>query len=130
MRPLAINLGIIMAARMIFKNLLELMIPYGYYLYSIYKKSSALSKIDNALSPPELDSLLMKYDSTLEHIKKYADIAIQYGYTTLFIAALPSATFITFISLYLKSKVKGWKLLMVKYFLSLFMLIAFIFCIF
>ena len=113
MKPLAINLGVIIATRMIFKNVLDLLIPYAKYLYTIRTQTKQFT-IDRHLTPPEVDYMLMEYDPILENVRKYADIAVQYGYTILFSAALPLAPFMTLLYNYLKVKFQAWKLLMVS----------------
>ncbi len=161
MRPLALSLGLIMITRMVFKNGMDLLLPYVNYLQFLKKKSRFLQfstsfkegtasssrsdegsseklqgegipselemleshgnngktekkKSKKILSPPEMDFLLMEYDTILENVRKYSDTAIQYGYTVLFIACLPVAPLLTVFYNYLKVKFQSWKLLMVS----------------
>jgi hypothetical protein len=66
------------------------------------------------ITPAERDYFLMEYDSKIESITNYADTAIQYGFTVLFITALPIATFFSLVSNYLKVKLNAWKLIHVS----------------
>ncbi len=43
-------------------------------------------------------------------IQNYADTAIQFGFSTLFVTALPCASFFSLISNYVKTKFNLWKL--------------------
>jgi hypothetical protein len=119
MRPLALSLGLIIVARMLFKNFMDLLLPYVNYL-SFLKKRSESIKNKVALTPPEMDFLLMEYETILDNVRKYSDAAVQYGYTILFLAALPIAPLLTIIYNYLKVKFQCWKMLMVSSFLSRF----------
>lgn len=65
---------------------------------------------DKYLTPPEQDFMLMTYNPLLEGIKNYADTAIQYGFSLLFITALPCASFFSLLSNYVKVKCNTWKL--------------------
>lgn len=114
MKPLAINLGVIIGARMVFKNVMDVVIPYVNYLYTIRTQTKSFT-IDRHLTPPELDYMLMEYDPILENVRKYADLAVQYGYTILFAASLPLAPIMTLLYNYLKVKFQAWKLLMVSH---------------
>lgn len=119
MRPLALNLFVIIAARMVFKNLMDMAMPFLGYWYNSLNETKGI-KSNKLLSPPELDFMLMKYDSILENVRKYSDTVIQYGYTILFIAALPCAPFMTLIYSYLKMKFQALKLLTVSFYISHF----------
>jgi len=63
------------------------------------------------LSPPEHDYLLQEANILLDAIQNFADTAVQYGFTVLFITALPIATFFSLVSNYIKVKLQIWKLI-------------------
>lgn len=54
--------------------------------------------------------MLNKYDNMEESINLYADTAIQYGFMTLFITALPIACCFALITNHVKCKMNAWKL--------------------
>jgi len=62
------------------------------------------------LTPAEEDFLLVKYEAMVENIAAYADTAIQYGYTMLFITALPIATFLSLVNNWARVKFYLYKL--------------------
>ncbi len=114
MRPLAINIGVIIASRTFVKNIMDVLIPYMKCLHAFYQfTGGSLSTIH--LSPPEMEYILMEYDPILESVRKYADVAVQFGYTVLFAAALPLAPFLTLAYHYVKVKFQAWKLLTVGF---------------
>jgi len=53
---------------------------------------------------------LMEYDNMIDSITNYADTAIQYGFTVLFVTALPIAAFLSLFNNYVKVKFRAWKL--------------------
>lgn len=53
------------------------------------------------------------YDSLLGTLPDYADLAIQFGYATMFVSAFPLSTSMCFISNYIMLRVNGWKLFQV-----------------
>ena len=60
----------------------------------------------------------MRYEPMLHSIQNYADTAIQYGFTLLFITALPCASFFSLLNNYVKVKFNAWKLVNVSKFSS------------
>lgn len=63
------------------------------------------------LTNSEKDFFLMEYDTTIESIYRYSDTAIQFGFTVLFVTALPAAAFLSLLSNYAKLRFDMWKLL-------------------
>jgi hypothetical protein len=109
MEPLATNLAIIFGTRLIVKNLTDLFIPW-YNAINKRKTETAGVAEGNTLTPAEEDYVLMTYNSTIEGIANYADLAIQFGFAVLFVTALPIASFLSLASNYVKAKAVGWKL--------------------
>lgn len=107
MTPLAINIAIIFGTRITLTNALEVGIPYITYLMKRKEETKGTSE---ALTRPEEDYMLLPYDIMLESIKDYADTAIQYGFMTLFITALPIACFFALLTNIVKCKISAWKL--------------------
>ena len=59
--------------------------------------------------------ILIHIIGLIENINLYADAAIQYGFSTLFVTALPIAPCLSFVSNYFKSKLNIWKTIKVRY---------------
>mmetsp|Transcript_10604 Transcript_10604/g.14610 ORF Transcript_10604/g.14610 Transcript_10604/m.14610 type:complete len:162 (-) Transcript_10604:436-921(-) len=108
MQPLSINLAIIFGTRLTLTNFLDIFIPYWNYKNKLKEETKGVT---NELTPPEKDYILMNYDPMLESILNYADTAVQYGYSMLFVTALPIASFFSLFSNYVKVKFNAWKLL-------------------
>ncbi len=112
MRPLSLNLAIIFIARITAKNLLDLLVPYIKCVIKIRRATSDMAS-RRGLTPPEMDLMLMEYDSTLESIRIYADSAVQFGFMLLFVTALPCAMLLSLVNNYVKMKFNAWKILTV-----------------
>lgn len=108
MQPLSVNLAIIFGSRLSVTNLLDILLPI-YSYYEKKKKETAGKNVD-LLTPPEKDYILQEANILLDSIQSFADTAIQYGFTVLFITALPIATFFSLLSNYIKVKLQLWKL--------------------
>jgi len=110
MNPLSINLAIIFGTRLTLNNFMQIFFPYRNYKK---KFSEETADVDPEtilhMTPAECDYLLMNYDGLLENINLYADAAIQYGFSTLFVTALPVAPALSLISNYFKCKLNIWK---------------------
>jgi hypothetical protein len=114
MRPLSLNLAIIFIARITAKNLLDLLVPYVKCVVKIRRETRGMACSRRGLTPPEMDLMLMEYDSTLESIRIYADSAVQYGFMLLFVTALPCAMLLSLVNNYVKMKFNAWKILTVS----------------
>lgn len=108
MEPLMINLGIIFGIRLTLTNALEIVIPYVLYKLKLRTETAGI-EAGTELTNAEKDYTLMPYVINLENIKNYADTAIQYGFTLLFIPALPCAAFLALLNNYAKLKFEAWK---------------------
>lgn len=109
MAPLSLNLAIIFGSRLVVGNFMDVFLPY--MMNTLKRRKETADTDENIkLTPAEEDYMLMQYVSILESIKNYADIAIQYGFTLLFVAALPIACGASVISNYAKTKFTAWKL--------------------
>jgi hypothetical protein len=66
-------------------------------------KNKKASEVERAFIQPE-------YHVILGTFTDYSGVVIQYGYTTMFIAAFPLATVMSFINNYVQMRVDAWKL--------------------
>lgn len=107
MSTLTINLAIIFGSRLISGNLLELLLPYLSYQYK-YRKEMLL--YSGKITRPEKEFLLDKYDTMSSSLEDYAEVAIQFGYTALFVTALPIAALFALVSNIVEIRGDGWKL--------------------
>lgn len=111
MQPLSINLAIIFGSRLTFTNLLDIAVPWYMHKQKIKKESSGLDEVAKAnATPAEQEYYLMQYRPMVEGLQVYADTAVQYGFTLLFITALPCASFFSLVNNYVKVKFTAWKL--------------------
>lgn len=74
----------------------------------IAKQENENSKFE--LSEIERMFTLEEYHVMLGTFEDYAEMAIQFGYTTMFIAAFPLATVLSLVNNYVEIRVDGWKL--------------------
>ncbi|RYH21304.1 hypothetical protein EON65_21005 [archaeon] len=111
MEPLSINLAIIFGSRLTITNLIDIAIPYFTHNQKIKKETSGIEeakKVD--ITKAENEYYLMQYKPMIDSIQNYADTAVQYGFTLLFITALPCASFFSLLNNYVKVKFTTWKL--------------------
>jgi hypothetical protein len=107
MKALAINLAVIYGTRLVVGNLMELGIPY---LSFQFKHKTQILVHGGKMSRPEKEFLLEPYDLMASSLEDYAEVAIQYGYTAMFVTALPFAAVFALISNIAEIKGDGWKL--------------------
>lgn len=108
MQPLSVNLAIIFGSRLTVTNALDILVPL--FALRAKRERETRGKDVAALTPPERDYILMEADIMLDSIQCFADTAIQFGFTVLFITALPIATFFSLLSNYVKVKLQSYKL--------------------
>lgn len=108
MSVLAINLAIIFGSRLVTGNLLELLIPYLSYQFR-YKRQ--IKQSEGTITRPEKEYLLEPYDAMTSSLSDYAEVAVGFGYTALFVSALPLAALFQLVSNVVEIRGDGWKLL-------------------
>jgi hypothetical protein len=109
MRNLAVNLAIIFGSRLLTNLISENLIPFIIFKYNYNKLLKGFG--GESIVKPEREFLLNSYDPMLTSIQSYTNLAIQYGYTALFITALPLASTIALISNIIEAKGDAWRLL-------------------
>jgi len=65
------------------------------------------------MTPLEFQYVLTDFDPVTVLLTDYAELIIQFGYATLFVASYPLAPFMAFVSNYCKIRIKAWKLLQI-----------------
>src|SRR3546814_12637490 len=88
------------------------LLPYTTLFRSAKRKFKQETKgTDGNLSPPEEEYIRAPYDIIKGPLKDYAELAIQFGYITLFVVALPAAPFLAWVSNYIEIRTDGYKLI-------------------
>jgi hypothetical protein len=111
MYPLTINLAIIFGSRLFVGNITELLLPYLGYKYRMKTMMKTLNGNLDILTRPEAEFLLEEYDVQASSIADYSELAIQFGYASMFVTAFPLATLFSFISNLVETTGDAWKLL-------------------
>ncbi len=107
MEPLSINLAIIFGTRLFCNNATDLIMAKMAY---DKKQKEETSGAEDKLTPAEKNYVLLEYNATLDNINNFADTAIQFGFASLFVSALPIASLLSLIANYVKVKMLAWKL--------------------
>jgi hypothetical protein len=110
MSELSTNLGTIFLTRLAMGNVVEVVVPLV--------KGRAKERAERAGADPERgmsvaerEFILETYDVMLGPFEDYAEMVIQFGYSTLFVAAYPLSCFMAFLNNYIEMRVDAWKLL-------------------
>ncbi|CAM9174547.1 unnamed protein product, partial [Ectocarpus fasciculatus] len=107
MKPLALNLGIIFGVALTVNNAMEVGLP----LLQNYMKQREESKgTTGEATIPEQQYNLLAYEVISHSIQDYAEVAVQFGYMTIFIVALPASCLVSLINNFVEMKIDGWKL--------------------
>lgn len=108
---LAINMAIIFATNLTAGNLMEVVYPL---VTAQYKMDKILDELDEHeqrdMSLIEFQGLLEPYDRLLGVMEDYLELAVQFGYITLFASAFPAAPFLAFVSNFFEQRFDALKL--------------------
>ena len=72
--------------------------------------SSSSSASANEMSEIEKNFMMPEYDVLLGTFGDYAELALQFGFTTMFVTAFPLATCMALVNNYVEIRVDAWKL--------------------
>jgi len=103
------TLSTIFLIRLTSGNISEVLIPYLKFR-AIKEDEAEGADPDRTLSVSEEQFLGDEYHVMLGPFDDYSEMIIQYGYSTLFIAAFPLAMMMSFINNYVEMRVDGWNL--------------------
>lgn len=106
MGELQTNLGTIFIMRLAVGNITEVGIP----AFLMRMKAKEQKKEVLEVSEVEKAFQLKEYHVMLGTFEDYAEMAIQFGYTTMFVAAYPLATVMSFVNNYVELRIDAWKL--------------------
>jgi uncharacterized protein YoxC len=111
MFPLTLNLAIIFGSRLAVGNITELLLPYLGYKYRMKTMMKTLNGNLDVLTRPEAEFLLEEYDVQSSSIADYSELAIQFGYASMFVTAFPLAPLFSLVSNFVETTGDAWKLL-------------------
>lgn len=100
MQELQASLGTIFLTRLATGSILKVAIPYINQKLKEKNESKGVDKDD--LTDCELAFMQEEYHVILGTFADYASLVIQFGYATMFISAYPLATFMSFVSNYVR----------------------------
>ena len=105
MQPLSVNLAILFCTRIATGIVTNVVVPK---IQSDMKRRSEGGAKN--LTPPEMNYALMNYNTMIEGINNYADAALQFGFSILFVTALPLAPLMSLFANWTRVKGMAWKL--------------------
>lgn len=98
MRELQSSLGTIFLTRLATNSILKVAVPY--FLQKMKFDAETKGTDPDEITEVERTFILDEYHVILGTFRDYADLMIQFGYTTMFICAYPLATVMSFVSNY------------------------------
>lgn len=113
MEPLSWNLAIIYGSRITVDNIVAIASDYYYYLLKNYEETAGVAT-GVYIPTPEREYMLLPSDTLMDNLELFSDVAVQFGFTMLFSAALPISLAFTLLSNYLRVKLQLWKSIELK----------------
>lgn len=107
MQELSTYLGTIFITRLATGSLLQIGMPY---VNEYFRKRQETKGETDKLTDVELSFFQEEYHVILGTFADFADMTIQFGYTTMFVAAFPLSTLMSYMNNYLEMRVDAWKL--------------------
>ncbi|CAM9468938.1 unnamed protein product [Pylaiella littoralis] len=113
MNELSTNLGTVFLVRLACGNLSEVVSPILKERRK-QREETMGSDPERTFSGPEREYIKETYDVMLGTFADYAEMIIQFGYVTLFVAAYPLSCFMALVNNYIEIRVDAWKLCQVS----------------
>jgi hypothetical protein len=110
MHELSTQLFVILTGNLVTANLTEIGMPalMQWWNKNSQKESEHYDYED--VTDIEKESFKDEYDAMMGTFEDYAELMMQFGYTTLFVASFPLAPILAFASNYVEIRVDAWKL--------------------
>lgn len=108
MPSLTTNLAILFGTRIFVNNVIDLATAYSTFITKLRNESKNIAS-NVVLTNPEFNYYMNPFSIINENIKNYSDCAIQFGFSSLFVMALPCATFLNLISSAVKVRLTVFK---------------------
>jgi len=109
MSELSNSLGTIFLTRLATGSLLKVLMPQ-INKYMRKRNESKGFTSDNPFTEVELAFMQEEYHVTLGTFQDFADLTIQFGYATMFVAAYPLSTAVALVNNYVGMRVDAWRL--------------------
>jgi len=110
MVELQVNLGAIFLSRLTTGSIMAVVLPLVMKKIAEMKETKGIDKKNSSLSNVELQFLQSEYHVMLGTFDSYANLAMQFGYATMFIVAYPLAMIMSFVNNYVELRISAWKL--------------------
>ena len=103
-------LFVILAGNLLTSNISEIGVPAFFQWYQKRQERSKTEYEYDDVGLIERMSFRDTYDVTMGPYADYSELMMQFGYTTMFVAAFPLATVMSFAANYVEIRVDSWKL--------------------
>jgi len=109
MADLALSLGIIFSMEVGVNMASDILVPH---FKAKWRRREELAGTEGKqLTPVEDEYIKMPYDKTMQNLKDFTKLIIQYGYVTMFVTAFPAAPIMAWWANCIKLRMDGYKLL-------------------
>ena len=111
MIPLAINLATVYGMRLTVGNFMEVVLPMIIKHFKDKKEDEDRTSESLAISTGEREYRMPVYDQMKGSIDDYSELAIQFGYMTFFLSALPVSAMFSFLNNFVEIRTDAYKLM-------------------
>jgi len=111
MIPLAINLATVYGMRLTIGNFMEVCLPMILKHFADKKEDEDRTSESGIISTGEREYRMPVYDQMKGSIDDYSELAIQFGYMTFFLAALPVSAMFAFLNNFVEIRSDAYKLM-------------------
>mmetsp|Transcript_7686 Transcript_7686/g.10234 ORF Transcript_7686/g.10234 Transcript_7686/m.10234 type:complete len:705 (-) Transcript_7686:312-2426(-) len=109
MDSLAKNIAIIFMTSLVFQNFNESMVPFVKYRLNLFKETFGAKK--KVLGQAEKEYSRVEYDHVMGVLDDYAELAVQFGFLTMFVVAYPTTPLLAFFNNWVEQRTDAYKLL-------------------